>query len=389
MSVSILFQKMFSTEPVKTVTVFRRPLKITRRGITISILVLILVLLLAYSAYAYTKQMNSPIADANTPTPTTVASATPSPTPTPVTLPSQLTGLPVPAGTQNLHPLAVMIENAPEARPQSGLGQADLVYEAIAEGGITRFMAIFGNPSQAIRVGPVRSARPYYVDFATELNAFYAHAGGSKDALSQIDSTGVLDINGLTVGAPVFTRDYSRPVSEEHTLYSSTDKLWQYATGTRHWSPTQTISTWKFQDDAPAAQRPASQKISVSVSGPLYAVTWEYDPANNDYKRSMDGAPHIDADTGKQITAKNIVLETAARQDYTEYYPGVSKVVGKYTLTGSGPAVVFQNGQAIKGTWRKNGTDRTRYYDSSGNEISFVKGNTWVQIVQTDSTISY
>ena len=319
--------------------------------------------------------------------PNTVAKVQPSPTPT-VTY-SHLTGLSVPIGQENLHPLAVMIENHIQARPQAGLGQADLVYEALAEGGITRFMAVYGMPETPIKVGPVRSARPYYVDFATELGAMYAHAGGSQDALNQISSTGVQDLNGLSLGEPLFKRDFSRNVDLEHTLYSSTNSLWKYGVTTNGWNTAGNYSSWLFQDDATAANRPTTQTISVSVSDPTYAVKWTYDSATNSYLRFMAGIPHLDANTDKQISVKNVILETVQRADYVETYGTIQKTVGKVTLTGTGPATVFQNGLAIKGTWQKNGTNRTRYYDFTGKEISLVRGKTWIHLIHPDSTVNY
>ena len=326
---------------------------------------------------------------AATASPSPKVTTAPTPTPTPALAASNLNGAMVPAGTENMHPLAVMIENHPDARPQSGLGSADLVYEAIAEGGITRFMAVFGNPTAAVRVGPIRSSRPYYVDFATELNAFYAHVGGSVDALAQIKATGVLDLDGGALGEPIFKRDLSKNVAIEHTMYSSTDKLWDRAINVNHWATAANYSPWKFQDDAASDKRATAQSLSVKVSDPLYDVQWTYDPATNVYKRSMAGAPHVDANTGKQIEVKNVVLETVQRSDYTETYGSINKTVGKYTLTGTGTAVIFQNGVAIKGTWKKQGTERTRYYDESGQEISFVRGPIWVHLVEDSSKITY
>ena len=280
-----------------------------------------------------------------------------------------------------------MVENTPDARPQAGLGEADLVYEAIAEGGITRFMAVYGNASIPVTVGPVRSARPYYVDFAQELDALYAHAGGSQDGLAEITSTGVPDLDGLIIGSPIFYRNNPHNVAYEHTLYTSTDALWKYAA--QHWSTaTGTYAPWTFAADAPAST-PTATKINVSVSTADYADEWDYDQSTNSYKRMQAGVPMIDMDTNKQIAVKNVVLETVTRVDSTESYGSITKPISLYTLTGTGPALIFQNGNAIKGTWKKTGSDRTRYYDASGKEVSFVAGETWVQLVETGSQITY
>lgn len=341
-----------------------------------------------YLVRAYRTQTSQPLLKPVGQTIDTPAPATPTPVPTPILVPNLLNGLLVPAGSESIHPLAVMIENHPDARPQAGLGSANEVVEAIAEGGITRFMAIFANPSQAVRVGPVRSARPYFISFANEVQAIYAHAGGSKDALD-ILSRYPYNIDGLNVGAPTFSRDFSRKVSLEHTLYSSTNMLWTLATTTNHWPPTVQYPSLFFADDALAAARPVSQSVSVSVSDPVYAVTWTYDPIQNQYLRNMAGTAHTDQNSGQQITAKTIVLQTVGRVQYVETYgDGVSKTVYNEDLTSGGKAVVLENGKAIIGTWKvSNG--RTRYYDSNGLEIALVRGTLWIHLVHDDSAISY
>ena len=321
-----------------------------------------------------------------TPTPTAATPTPPTPTPTPVTVPSHLSGLAVAPGTEDLRPLAVMIENTPEARPQAGLGEADIVYEAVAEGGITRFMAVYGNASTPVTVGPVRSARPYYVDFAQELGAMYAHAGGSQLGLAEISNTGVPNLDGLAIGAPIFYRSNPHNVASEHTLYSSTDKLWNYAAS--RYTATGTYTPWKFAADTPASA-PTSTKITTSVSAAPYNVEWDYDAASNSYLRSEGGAPHIDMNTNKQIAVKNVILETAKRIDSTESYGSITKPISLYTITGSGQALIFQNGIVTKGTWKKDGSNRTIYSDADGNEISFVAGETWIQLVESSSKITY
>ena len=309
-------------------------------------------------------------------TPEVFASATPAPSPTPPTV-SKLNGSVVAQDAAYLTPLAVMIENHQEARPQSGLSDADLVYEAIAEGGITRFMAVFADPRKAVRVGPVRSARTYFVDFATELGAFYAHVGGAADALAQIASTKVYDLNQFGIGEPVFRRDFSRNVALEHTMYSTTDALWRYATETKKWPAEASYAPWTFADDAAPAARPASQTVKVSFSSADFAVEWNYDPATNAYARKMAGKPHLNATDGAQITASDVILQVVQRAKAGEK-------TWKYTLTGQGKAVVIKNGIQVAATWKKTGTGRTAYYDEGGQEIPLTKGKVWVEIIHPD-----
>jgi hypothetical protein len=349
----------------------------------------------AFITLAYRRQQEKPLTctgtECNVPSATEASktvTASPSPSPTPAPKVARaLDGVLVASGDENLHPLAVMIENHPDARPQSGLSSANLVYEAIAEGGITRFMAVFADPRQDIRVGPVRSARTYFLDFATELNAFYAHVGGNIDALDQIKNEGgVFDLDQFAVGAPVFARDFSRSVALEHTMYSTTQKLWEYAVSTKHYSPQGKYTSWSFVDSPDATTLPASQKVTVDFSEASYKVVWDYDKTTNSYARSMAGKPHVDATGDQPITAKNIVLEVVS---HTPIVTRINEHGWKDTLVGSGKAVIITNGTATVGTWKKQGTDRTIYYDANGKEMSFVRGTTWVEVVHPETPISY
>ncbi len=309
----------------------------------------------------------------------------PNPVVSPQLEPDILTGKLVASDATKLHPLAVMIENHPDARPQSGLAAADLVYEAIAEGGITRFMAVYADPRQLQRVGPVRSARTYYIDWATELGAFYAHVGGSEPALAQIAATHVFDLNQFTVGAAAYARDSNKKVALEHTMYSSTDKLWKVATVINRWPTGANFAPWLFRDDVAETDRPASQTVKIDFSTPGFAVNWTYDMATSSYSRTMAGKPHLDAETHQQIVAKTIILQTVERKSLTE---AGDKQIWQYTTTGSNKAVVIENGQATAGTWKRKGTGRTRFYDQGGNEIPLVRGTIWVEVVHPDTAIT-
>ena len=310
----------------------------------------------------------------------------PKATPTPVLVPSLLTGELVAPDAANLRPLGVMIENHPDARPQSGLASANLVYEAIAEGGITRFLAVFADPRADVRVGPIRSARSYFVDFATELGAMYAHVGGNLSALQQIDATkGFFDLNQFAIGGPTFWRDNSRKVATEHTMYSATNKLWQYAAEKRKYDTKASFTPWQFANEPPVASRAAAQTITVNFSSASYKVDWAYDPTANNYTRAMAGKPHLDATNSKVITAKTVILHTVSHQMVT----GPDKErEWKLSLTGSGSARVFMNGTETAATWKKSGASRTKYFDSNGQELVFPRGNIWVEIIHPETSMS-
>ncbi|MCL5432873.1 MAG: DUF3048 domain-containing protein [Patescibacteria group bacterium] len=306
-------------------------------------------------------------------------------------------------------PLGIMIENHEESRPQSGLSFADVIYEAVAEGGITRFLAMY-YCQDAGMVGPVRSARTYFMDFVSEYGSFplYAHVGGANapgpaDALSQIEEYGwggYNDLNQFSIGCPVFCRYEDRlghPVATEHTMYSTTSKLWDFAAKERELTNVdKDDNSWdgkfvkySFKDDDKSSDRPASQLISVDFwEKPDYKVDWFYDPATNLYKRNNAGVAHLDKDTNKQLTAKNIVIMFVQEENALDGYENNIHLL--YDLNGSsGKASIFMDGKQIKGTWKKDKrTGRTLLYKSDGSPIKFNRGNIWFQILPTDGTIT-
>jgi len=300
-------------------------------------------------------------------------------------------------------PLAVMVENHTEARPQSGLTSADVVYEAVAEGGITRFMALFYCNLSDVQVGPVRSARTYYLDWLAEYDALYAHVGGANtpgpaDALSQIIRYEVKDLNQFSIGFPVFWRDYQRlghPVATEHTMYSTTQKLWEVG-AKRGWVATDSAGIrwdkkfipWKFKED-PSVSSGQVNKITVNFweSQSSYTVEWNYDPTSNTYKRK-NGEDHIDLNNKQQLAAKNIVVQFERESNANDGYPGNVHLL--YTTTGSGKALIFQDGNVWEGKWIKTSrTARSKYVDNKGQEIEFNRGQIWIQTVPEGSKVSY
>lgn len=304
-------------------------------------------------------------------------------------------------------PLGVMIENHEDSRPQSGLSFADVVYEAVAEGGITRFLAIFycqdANP-----IGPVRSARTYFIDLVSEYgdSPLYTHVGGANasgpaDALGQLDDygwAGYNDLNQFSIGFPTFWRDYDRlghTVATEHTMYSTTTKLWDFAKKDRGltnvdkkgnaWD-TKFVKYTFVDDDASAA--PATQTIHEEFWNGYgaYFVDWAYDKATNSYKRSNGGKPHTDLDTKKQLTAKNVVVLSMKESNAFDGYENNVHLL--YVDKGTGKARVFMNGKDIQATWRKDSrTSRLLLFDQSGKPISFVRGKIWFSILPTGTGV--
>ena len=309
---------------------------------------------------------------------------------------------------QKHRPLGVMIENSIDARPQSGLSGADTVYEAVAEGGITRFLSIFYCQDIG-EIGPVRSARTYFVDFASEYADYplYAHVGGANqpgpaDALGQLDTygwTNYNDLNQFSIGFPTFWRDYDRlpNVATEHTMYSSVDKLLDYAkTNRKLTNVDENGKSWdtnfvpyQFTDDALISQRPASQSIHLEFwsSDPGYYVDWAYNPKTNLYARSNGGKPHMDKDTGKQLAAKNVVILEMVEDNANDGYVANDHLL--FQDLGTGKAVVFKDGKRINATWEKDKrTSRTIITDANGQQVKFNRGLIWFEILPTDGVLN-
>lgn len=300
-------------------------------------------------------------------------------------------------------PLAVMIENHKEARPQSGLSSADVIYEAVAEGGITRFMALFYCNLSDVQVGPVRSARTYFLDWVSEYDALYAHVGGANtpgpaDALSQIIKYDIRDLNQFSIGFPVFWRDYQRlgrPVATEHTMYSTTAKLWGVG-AKRAWTATdsagirwdENFSEWKFKKDEAGDSAVNDIKVTFWDSQGDYAVNWVYDSVSNSYKRRNGGEDHLDLNNKNQLSAKVIVIQLQRESNANDGYPGNVHLL--YGTTGTGKALIFQDGNIEEGKWAKSSRlSRTKYTDKDGKEIEFNKGQIWIQTVPEGSKVTY
>lgn len=306
-------------------------------------------------------------------------------------------------------PLGVMIENHLDARPQSGLTKADVVYEAVAEGGITRFLAIF-YCQDAPFIGPIRSARIYFIRLLQGYGNYplYAHVGGANtpgpaDALGEIRDlgwSGYNDLNQFSVPFPYYWRDYERlpDRAPEHTVYSSTTKLWLFAKEKRDltnkdndgvdWN--KNFIQWQFTGDAKNEDRGNIKKINLGFWNSFasdYSVEWQYDRNTNEYKRFNGGQPHLDKNNGKQITAKNIGIVFAKESPANDGYEGGHIL---YQLIGSGQALVFQNGQVIKGSWKKNSEEENiRFFNQEGQEITFVGGPIWIEIQPIGNEVTY
>lgn len=288
---------------------------------------------------------------------------------------AKLTGLPIPDASINERPVtAVMIENSPDARPQAGLSQAGIVYEAVAEGGITRFLTLFQDTTPDY-IGPVRSVRPYYVSWLMGYDAAVAHVGGSADALAMIRNLGVKDLDQFANTGPY--RRVSNRVAP-HNMYSDVGKLRDLQVQKGFTSSKYTPFERKEETKNTA---PTVTSIDLNISSALYNPHYDYDAASNSYKRSLAGKPHNDERTG-QLSPKVVVVLTVPQ--------GRNGIYSTYATVGSGEAHIFQDGTVTKATWNKASDGASlALIDAAGAPIKLNPGQTWITAIGTSARITY
>lgn len=308
--------------------------------------------------------------------PAKVVQLNPAP-PEPTTVASPLTGVQVAPALAKLPVTGVMIENSPDARPQSGLKDAGVVYEAIAEGGITRFLALF-QETQPSYVGPVRSARPYFIDWLLPFDAGYAHVGGSPEALAKIKSLHVKDIGQF--GNPSAYNRISTRYSP-HNMYTSIAKLNQVEKSKGY---TKSNFTGFARKDEAKSATPTAKSIDFSLSGLLYNSHYDYDGTTNSYKRSEGGKPHVDERTKVQISPKVVIAMVMPHHLESDNHHNA------YNTLGSGPVVVFQDGLATKGTWHKASSQtQFTFTGADGKPLLLNPGQTWITMIDNASSVTY
>jgi hypothetical protein len=296
----------------------------------------------------------------------------------------RLDGMVVDPGLENKWPIGVMIENLPVVRPQAGLGSAKVVFETLAEGGATRFLAFYDGTENLAKLGPVRSARPYYVNWATEYDAAYVHAGGSPQALIEIEARKLLGLNGIAGAAKYFWRE--KGIAAPHNLFTSTEKINAAIAASHLATQTPNYESWVYKDDAREAERGTpTKRITVAFSGRAYEAGWEYHADTNDYFRFNGGVPHRDSLTNDIIKAKNVVVEFLPQEKVQAEKGRLS-----LTTTGTGRVLVFRDGQVTEGTWEKKTIwRRTSYFDANGQPIALNRGATWVEVVPGQRSVTY
>lgn len=302
----------------------------------------------------------------------------------PTELDHLITGVKVSSELYNRHPVAAMIENSTAARPQTGLTSADVVYEAVTEGGITRFMGVFSTTLPA-KAGPIRSARSYFIDYLSEYDAFYAHAGGSPTAIERIRQYGIKD---YPHSSDAYWREPRRGVASEHTLFTDISKIFNFGVSKKGWPATAEFKPWLFKD--PSTAPAAAATVTINFSSGQFNTVWNFDPAKNMYNRTMAGLPHKDAVSGEQISVRTIIAISVPHSANPPYKGTGKESEWSMTTIGEGAAAVYQDGVATAAKWKKpSRTERLRLYDAtSGAEIPLNRGKFWVAVVPQEGSYS-
>jgi hypothetical protein len=279
--------------------------------------------------------------------------------------------------------LAVKVDNLPAARPQYGLGGADVVYEEPVEGGLTRFIVIY-QCRDAARIMPIRSVRIIDPDIVRQYGAhpLFAYSGGIQPAVDAVAASPLVDVGVYHAPPTAYRRDPSR--SAPQNLYSSTSTLYEVG-ATRHsgFTPPHPVFTYG------SLPHGATPVLSAHIAFPYSDVTWTWDAATKSWSRSYATTGVATQGEGGHITAANVIIMKVVvyPSQYVEDPTGARENL--IVLTGSGPAQVLRNGAVVTGTWhRANLTETTRYLDAAGHTIPLSPGSTWVELVPTTVAVA-
>jgi hypothetical protein len=304
-----------------------------------------------------------------------------------------LSGLEISEKVLNSRPFAIMINNAPEARPQSGLNKADVLLEVVDEGGITRMIGVFSSNKVEV-IGPIRSARQYYAELARMFDPIYVFWGtypeGYKliqnmdlDVLTPLgDGTGASSIVANITDGQDAWRDSSRVAP--HNAYSSTEKL-TAAAEKNGYSLQGGQSPLNFKLDAAEDKKGSTGSIKIDFSTGTFASDFKYDKSSNKYLKSTGGEPNIDRESNSQLSFNNVI---ALVTDIANSGDSAGHMIVR--TTGSGKALFFFDGNVVEGTWeRQSVTDAMIFKDSAGNNVLFNRGSTYIGMVQGTDRIIY
>lgn len=272
---------------------------------------------------------------------------------------------------------ALIIENSPSARPQSGIKDSGLVFEAIAEGGITRLAVLYQEQRPGL-IGPVRSVRPYYIDWIAPFDAAIGHVGGSFNALKTIRNGTFKDIDQFFNGA-FYWRATDR--AAPHNVYTNFDKLDEL--NQKKGFTSSTFTGWERKAEHPA-ETPNATKITVPVSSAAYNVAYDYDKTTNSYIRFLGGEPSKDRESGQVMPKVVVVIKVPTHLGFEDGYRE------QMSTDGVGDAYIFQDGIGVQGHWRKDNQKAPMYfYDNNGRRILLNPGQTWVTVVAPGKNVTW
>jgi hypothetical protein len=287
-----------------------------------------------------------------------------------------LTGARIDAELEELPQVfGVMVENSADAWPLSGVDGAFLVFEAPVEGNIPRFLAFYSEEQSVAKIGPVRSAREYFLDWNGEFDGIYAHVGGSPQALERIREEGIMDLDQFFQSEYYYRNELTRYAP--HNVYTTTDNLKRAIEEIRekYERTAPTYDAWQFTDGTSESDVASMIHLNWSNSS-VYNVNWVYVPSTNTYGRTQGGNAY---------TANNVVVLEAD----VAVIPGDDKGRKALVTVGTGAMHVFKNGVETIGTWKKPSVEeRLRFYDDAGNEIVMNAGTTWIAVIDTLERLS-
>ncbi len=292
-----------------------------------------------------------------------------------------LSGDMAPEETINRRPLAVMVENVPAARPQSGLDKADVVYEILAEGGITRFLAVYLH-GDAEEVGPVRSARPYFIERMLEYNAVYAYCGGSEAAKEMIRREEVASLDEFGVGRQAYRRIKGRKAP--HNLYADTKKLREVGADRGYEKKVKLPDFYFLNPGEENEGGITAGKVVINYPKNFNIVRWDNDSNGKMYSRYQGGSAHRDAVTGRQLTGSNIIVQFVK----TKVIDDEGRM--QMTMVGRGRAILFTGGRVYEGYWSKKSLRaQTFFYGKNGQLLRFNPGQTWIEVAPIGTRVEY
>ena len=304
---------------------------------------------------------------------TTKPEVKPEPTPEPPKYYSPLSGNQVETeAATHAAVTGIMMENSPDARPQSGLKDSGVVFEAIAEGGITRFLVLYQEQKPQL-IGPVRSVRQYYVDWVAGFNASVAHVGGSAAALKEVRNGNYRDIDQF-FNASTYWRATDRYAP--HNVYTSFERI--DALNAKKGFTTSEFTGFTRKDSVAAT--PTATSIDVKISGPLFNSHYNYNATTNTYDRSQAGKPHLDREAG-QISPRVVIAMKVNQVKVLEdgYREQIDAI-------GSGAATIFQDGTVQEVTWKKaSKTAQITFTDAAGADVPLARGQTWLTAIPNGS----